>query len=92
MPSNSRDHDAAGIVEHKACEYRAIEKTSPSGKTLFQCLACERVSVFPDRLRCGSCPRCTHPWGSVGHHVVCHTELVSANCRKCAEERPSGRA
>lgn len=42
--------------------WKKLEETSPSGKTMFKCLICERVSVTPDK----SCKTFANPDGQCG--------------------------
>ena len=53
------------------CDYKLIEETTPSGKSLFECARCEHRSPGPTMKRCGKCPTCGYHWGTLGHSLNC---------------------
>lgn len=66
-----------------------IEKTTPSGKTLYKCSGCGWEVPAPSNGPCGKCPSCGFFIGSIGHAIHC-TEDLSAEDQATLEKLRGG--
>lgn len=60
------------IDEAEKCRYWPIEdRTTPSGRRLFQCEECGHETDVPTKKRCGICSVCQCHYGEIGHARLC---------------------